>query len=921
MEEEQLGIDNEKNNLNNSDPAFEGIHNNTPQINTDHDPEEEQEEQMENPDQLNYNDQRQAKKEQQQLEKKDKNKEKQQKKDDKSYQKLRNDSSGTSGGLPNKDMEQKGNNVTNPSDKNFGKQLKNGGEKKKNPIENKKKGPNKQAPGGKSPVSSIAGKKGPGSLLAGMGARGKNALSGLARGGNPNKTGMGDSEEGPDKLSAGSDVADKVADKVTTGLTNLFALLPLKVKLIIISLFAIFFGFGILVTVILTSTHTVRTITFFEPLIQLMLALDNMEFSVSITATQETEEFTERVANVRGRGFGTSNVNDPTARNFVDIANREYENFNYPEDRGGWKYRSWSSSLTGVDGDWCAMFTSWVANEAGLIDASIVPHSAAVRVKRAWFQERGQFHLMGSGIDPEPGDLMFFHPWSHINIVVDVDLEARTVTTVGGNEGLSSTRPYFLGSRVTRVVRPMNGGGLHGFARPEFGSFQTGGGNSGGSEDLKQIVAFYAVANRYNGNFHLEDMTEDVIRDIISTIEIRDEEERRESTRANFENFLNREVSDHLLDGILEEIDQFIDDFTELFLDDEGRSGGMCFDGDLDTAEGRQQFIGEWLMSTPFDFLNGLPMSQAQAMGFLSNLISETGGSFDPRTIQRNSRTTGLTPETCDNHCVMALGGGGSDGRAFGMIQWDGGRRHSLAAFAESQGKPWYDFEVQIEFLKQELDSPQLMTHLNTFVGRTFGAPGISAGEYAALFGMKFFRSADSNTSRSVGRPVGNLIVRMNDAESLMETFTASNNCFSGEITLPVRAPARVTSEFGWRSLDGSSNFHRGIDFGDGPDAPIYAFRGGVITVSQAGCPPFTASDGCNGGFGNFIRIDHGDGYESIYAHNSTNHVRVGDVVQAGDHIANMGNSGWSRGVHLHFEIIRNGERINPREIIGDLLD
>jgi murein DD-endopeptidase MepM/ murein hydrolase activator NlpD len=99
---------------------------------------------------------------------------------------------------------------------------------------------------------------------------------------------------------------------------------------------------------------------------------------------------------------------------------------------------------------------------------------------------------------------------------------------------------------------------------------------------------------------------------------------------------------------------------------------------------------------------------------------------------------------------------------------------------------------------------------------------------------------------------------------------------------------------------------HHAIDIGGPWQSPIYATKSGVVLTSQCGW---------NSGYGCYIIIDHGGGVKSLYGHNSKLLVGVGDLVDTGQTIALMGNTGKVRGVtgiHSHFEIIVNGGRVNP---------
>ena len=116
---------------------------------------------------------------------------------------------------------------------------------------------------------------------------------------------------------------------------------------------------------------------------------------------------------------------------------------------------------------------------------------------------------------------------------------------------------------------------------------------------------------------------------------------------------------------------------------------------------------------------------------------------------------------------------------------------------------------------------------------------------------------------------------------------------------------ARISSGFGYR-LDPfghrTSKKHNGIDFAGKPDSPIFVTADGV--VRHAGWVP---------SFGQAILVDHGFGYSTLYAHTTGIQVKPGDVVKRGDKIATMGSSGRSTGTHLHYEVWKNGQPVNPK--------
>lgn len=106
-----------------------------------------------------------------------------------------------------------------------------------------------------------------------------------------------------------------------------------------------------------------------------------------------------------------------------------------------------------------------------------------------------------------------------------------------------------------------------------------------------------------------------------------------------------------------------------------------------------------------------------------------------------------------------------------------------------------------------------------------------------------------------------------------------------------------VSSAFGNRSR----GYHTGIDYATSYGTPIYASDGGTVTFS-----------GWSGGYGYMIKINHGNGYETVYAHCSKLAVKYGAKVAKGSVIAYVGSTGNSTGPHLHFEIRKNGTCVNP---------
>lgn len=116
-----------------------------------------------------------------------------------------------------------------------------------------------------------------------------------------------------------------------------------------------------------------------------------------------------------------------------------------------------------------------------------------------------------------------------------------------------------------------------------------------------------------------------------------------------------------------------------------------------------------------------------------------------------------------------------------------------------------------------------------------------------------------------------------------------------------------ISSFFGKRSdpITGRTAWHKGIDFAGKPGTQVIAVGDGVVSWS-----------GKRHGFGNLVEIKHGSGYVTRYAHNQVNLVAVGDRVSQGQTIALMGSTGRSTGSHLHFEVLQNGQVVDPSRFV-----
>ncbi len=124
----------------------------------------------------------------------------------------------------------------------------------------------------------------------------------------------------------------------------------------------------------------------------------------------------------------------------------------------------------------------------------------------------------------------------------------------------------------------------------------------------------------------------------------------------------------------------------------------------------------------------------------------------------------------------------------------------------------------------------------------------------------------------------------------------------------PINA-AFNSSSYGWRidPFNGSKAFHEGLDFTANTGTPIRAAADGIVSSAEQ-----------SGAYGKLVKIEHGAGLETRYAHTSKILVKVGERVTKGQIVAEVGSTGRSTGPHLHYEIRLNGASLDPRKYLNN---
>lgn len=143
------------------------------------------------------------------------------------------------------------------------------------------------------------------------------------------------------------------------------------------------------------------------------------------------------------------------------------------------------------------------------------------------------------------------------------------------------------------------------------------------------------------------------------------------------------------------------------------------------------------------------------------------------------------------------------------------------------------------------------------------------------------------------------------EAEEAKTKESAGGSYVNGVCFSIAPVTGRISSRYGANESI-RNHTHKGLDIAASNGTPIKAAADGVVTYAKYN----------SGGYGNLVKISHGNGVESYYGHCSKLYVKEGQTVKAGDTIAAVGSTGYSTGNHLHFEIRLNGTQVNPQNYL-----
>jgi murein DD-endopeptidase MepM/ murein hydrolase activator NlpD len=231
------------------------------------------------------------------------------------------------------------------------------------------------------------------------------------------------------------------------------------------------------------------------------------------------------------------------------------------------------------------------------------------------------------------------------------------------------------------------------------------------------------------------------------------------------------------------------------------------------------------------------------------------------------------------------------------------------------------NLKIQYAILNRKIDQvDEVMNALeerdNNLYRAYFNSSPISEEDRKAVFGVENrykdlagYNNSDLiiNTTKRVDVLTKQLVVQSKSLDEILKLAKSKEKLLAAIPAIqPIRNEnlKRMASGFGYRSdpFTKARKFHEGMDFTAKTGTPVFASGDGIVS----------RADNTASGFGNHIVIRHGFGYETLYGHLSRYKARVGQYVKRGDVIGYVGSTGRSEAPHLHYEVHKNGNVVNP---------
>lgn len=244
-------------------------------------------------------------------------------------------------------------------------------------------------------------------------------------------------------------------------------------------------------------------------------------------------------------------------------------------------------------------------------------------------------------------------------------------------------------------------------------------------------------------------------------------------------------------------------------------------------------------------------------------------------------------------------------------------RQHQALTKAESDMEA---LRFRVESVEMQLDGVDTLSRqIRQTMGLppsagTWNTPTITAGATAIPQGGAYAPGASVDQARLS-------LVQQRLASGMTELYGllgAAKQNAEAKVMAPSRPPVRdvprdwpavgsITSDFGWRIFRGLPNYHSGIDIAVDYNTPLHATADGVVVGS-----------GWQPGYGLCVLLQHGGGYNTLYAHMAESAVNLGEVVKPGSLLGWSGSSGNSTGPHVHYEVWQNGNPVDPWPYMGN---
>jgi murein DD-endopeptidase MepM/ murein hydrolase activator NlpD len=249
--------------------------------------------------------------------------------------------------------------------------------------------------------------------------------------------------------------------------------------------------------------------------------------------------------------------------------------------------------------------------------------------------------------------------------------------------------------------------------------------------------------------------------------------------------------------------------------------------------------------------------------------------------------------------------------------------------------------ELHIAILKQQGDVDRLLrdkrSNTNALSARLAELQAASTrldalGERLAQMGQLSLDEFDFNQPPPVGGPMADpdLSLQISEEQLFLAVDTLGNKLrhqasqldalqflmmnrqFESDMT-PAGWPVKkgwISSRYGERTdpFSGERSNHYGLDFVGKRGSDVLSVANGVVVWA-----------GNRSGYGKTVEIDHGNGYQTRYAHNESLEVEPGDTIKAGQVIAKLGSSGRASAPHVHFEVLKDGNTVNPSKFVSNL--